>query len=313
MFCSTIIPTVGRQTLDRAVSSVLDQSFTQDDFEVIVVNDSGSSLPESEWRQSDRVTVLTTNRRERSVARNSGAAVAHGRYLHFLDDDDWLLPGALHAFWQLAQHDPLAAWLYGGSQLIDRRGNALIQIKPQLQGNTFVQMMAGEWLPLGSYLIETGAFFSAGGFNPHMTGSEDVDLLRRVTLCQKAAGTCEIVACIGMGEENSTTDYERLTAQSRRARESVFAEPGVLDRLRSGATSRYWEGRIVRLYLSSFVWNLRRRRLSPAMARLAYALYTFFIFLPNVLSGSYWRAIRHPHESFAFQEALQKRDGPVTQ
>ena len=313
MFCSTIIPTVGRQTLDRAVSSVLDQSFTQDDFEIIVVNDSGSPLPESEWQQSDRVMVMTTNRRERSVARNRGAAAAHGRFLHFLDDDDWLLPGALAAFWQLAQHYPLAAWLCGGSQLIDRRGNALIQIKPQLQGNVFVQIMAGEWLPLGSYLIENGAFFSAGGFNAHMTGSEDVDLLRRITLHEKVASTCEIVACIGMGEENSTTNYERLTAQSRWAREGIFAEPGVLARLRSGADSRYWEGRIVRLYLSSAVWNLKRRRLSLAIARLAYALYTFFIFLPNVLSGPYWQAIRRPHESFTFQEALQERDGRVTQ
>ena len=101
MFCSTVIPTIGRSTLSRAVCSVLQQSFTADEFEVIVVNDSGSPLPDADWQHSDHVRVLHTNRRERSVARNTGAAIAEGRYLHFLDDDDWLLPGALKTFWDL--------------------------------------------------------------------------------------------------------------------------------------------------------------------------------------------------------------------
>src|SRR5215467_1378107 len=104
MFCSTIIPTVGRRSLARAVSSVLSQTFDKDDFEVIVVNDSGSPLIKAEWQSSPRVSIVNTNRRERSVARNTGAALAKGKYLHFLDDDDWLFPEALTHFWQLSQN-----------------------------------------------------------------------------------------------------------------------------------------------------------------------------------------------------------------
>lgn len=36
MFSSTVIPTIGRATLARAVQSVLEQDFNADDFEVIV-------------------------------------------------------------------------------------------------------------------------------------------------------------------------------------------------------------------------------------------------------------------------------------
>ena len=39
MFCSTIIPTVNRPTLSRAVYSVLQQDFPEDQYEIIVVND----------------------------------------------------------------------------------------------------------------------------------------------------------------------------------------------------------------------------------------------------------------------------------
>ena len=41
--------------------------------------------------------VVNTHHSERSVARNTGAALSHGDYLHFLDDDDILLPGAYAA------------------------------------------------------------------------------------------------------------------------------------------------------------------------------------------------------------------------
>ena len=48
MFSSTVIPTVNRPTLSRTVRSVLDQDFTAGDFEVIVVNDSGQTLPDED-------------------------------------------------------------------------------------------------------------------------------------------------------------------------------------------------------------------------------------------------------------------------
>jgi glycosyltransferase involved in cell wall biosynthesis len=152
MFFSTIIPTVGRPTLSRSVDSVLNQEFTAEDVEVIVVNDAGTHLPGASWQRSPNVRILNTNRHERSVARNTGAAVAKGRYLHFLDDDDWLAEDAIQEFWHLAQASQ-TAWLYGGSQLVDRAGNPLLQLHHRLQGNCFMQVLAGEWIPLQASLI----------------------------------------------------------------------------------------------------------------------------------------------------------------
>ena len=85
---SYIIPTIGRVSLQTAVKSVLDQEFSQAGVEVIVVNDSGSPLPHRSWLDLSRVRIINTNKSERSFARNSGAAVAQGKYLAFLDDDD---------------------------------------------------------------------------------------------------------------------------------------------------------------------------------------------------------------------------------
>ncbi len=301
MFCSTIIPTVGRATLARAVESVLAQSIGAGENEIIVVNDSGQPLPVAAWQQAPTVRIIETMRHERSVARNAGAALAHGHYLHFLDDDDWLLPGALKSFAMLAQQAKGAGWLYGAAQLVDRAGRPLIQLQHNLAGNAFVQVMAGEWIPLQSSLIKASAFFAVGGFNPLLAGPEDIDLLRRIALHEDLAGTQAVVAWIGMGYTNSTTDHARHSQRSRWAREHILNTPGVFARLRRSAADSGWSGRLVRIYLTSLLWNLQHSNGATATSRAAYAVAGLGSAGRHTFSRSFWRALRCGYASETFQ------------
>src|SRR5688572_16908352 len=153
MFCSVIIPTIGRPTLAQAVNSVLEQDCAAAGFEVIVVNDTGRPLSAGAWRPAEQVRVVTTNRRERSIARNTGAALAKGDYLCFLDDDDWLLPGALQAFRCLAASAPQAGWLYGGLRVVGGEDRVLGEANSGLNGNCLLQLLGGAWAPLQASLI----------------------------------------------------------------------------------------------------------------------------------------------------------------
>ncbi len=310
MFCSTIIPTVGRPSLSRAVQSVLDQTLDGDDFEVIVVNDSGEALPAADWQRSDRVKTITTHHRERSVARNTGAAIAQGRFMHFLDDDDWLLPGALSSFWELSRTSD-AAWLYGSSQLVDRQDKPLIQLHHGLNGNCFVQVMAGEWIPLQASVVRADAFFSVGGFNPRLASSEDIDLCRRFALRGDLAYAPAVVVSIGMGTENSTTDYRRIAELSRWAREGTLDAPGAFARMRASAHSSEWYGRIVRIYLTSVIWNLQHRRLFSAISRAAYGFAGFCLAGPRLLTKNFWQSLATSYDSQTFIREYQISNRPV--
>lgn len=302
MFCTTIIPTVGRPTLSRAVNSVLSQTLPHADFELVVVNDGGRPLAPQDWQQSPRVQVVNTTRRERSVARNTGSALAKGRYLHFLDDDDWLLPGAFESFWKLAQSSR-AIWLYGASQLVDRNGEPLIQLHHGMVGNCLAQVMAGEWIPLQASFIESESFFTAGGFNPLLTGPEDVDLCRRIALRGDFAETLSVVACIGMGEENSTTNYRNSPGLSRRAREEILNAPGALRRMLMSADSARWFGRIARIYLTSFVWNLQHEKPFTAGSRFVFGLVSMALAGRHLLSPAFWRSMSTGYDSQTFIRA----------
>jgi glycosyltransferase involved in cell wall biosynthesis len=301
MFCTTIIPTVGRMALDRAVKSVLQQDFSQGDYEIIVINDSGTGLSEREWESSPYVSVMNTNHRERCVARNVGAALARGQYLHFLDDDDWLLPGALNIFLTLAQKHQDSAWLYGGTVLFDRDDQPIIRLVHNLPPNCFVQVMAGEWIPLQSSMIRHDCFHKVGGFNPLIPGIEDIDLARRMAFQFELQGTSELVSGVGMGEAGSTTNQGKARLEGRQARELILNEPGTFTRFRQSANTNYWSGRIVRVYLTSSFWNLSHRKFFTALSRMLYGMTAILgSIFTSLFSKSYWRAITGPYQSETF-------------
>ncbi|MGD2159307.1 MAG: glycosyltransferase family A protein [Anaerolineales bacterium] len=299
---STIIPTIGRATLSHAVQSVLDQQFDQADFEIIVVNDSGISMVYKDWQDFHNLQIIHTNRRERSVARNAGAAIAQGNYLHFLDDDDWMLPGAFHHFWELIQQKK-AAMYYGGYRFVDSRGVTLEECFPNEGGNCFIRFMSGEWQPLQASLFDARIFHSIGGFASLELlrgGDEDVDLTRRISLQADIAGVTKLVAAIRIGRSESTTNYTNLKEQSRVSREKVLHVPGAFARLRDSAISRpadlcYWQGRVAWVYLTSVLWNLQHKKPFTAASRLIYGLTSFILAGKNVISPSFWRGATRPH------------------
>lgn len=305
MFCSTVIPTVGRITLSRAVRSVLTQKIPNGEFELIVVNDSGQPLPTAEWQQSNIVRIISTNKRERSVARNTGAAMARGQYLHFLDDDDWLAPGAYQALLELSRTTS-AKWLYGMTQLINRQLQPTIQLRHGLRGNCFIQAMAGEWIPLQASLIDRKTFLEIGGFNPLLSGPEDIDLLRRILRTEDVAETPHLIAHVIMGTEGSTTDYGRHPQASRWAREMLLNSSNVYGRLRSSAVNSFWRGRMLRVYLTSAVWNLGHRQFFGAASRIWSSIVTILQAGKGLLTRDFWSAVSKPYASLTFERGLQE-------
>lgn len=291
MFSSTIIPTINRPSLSRAVQCILDQDFSADDFEVIVVNDSGQSLPNMDWQKSPRVRVVDTNRRERSVARNTGAAIARGDYLHFLDDDDILLPGALNAFWTLSQKANDAVWLYGSWRIIDNDGQIVNEFHPELTGNIFALLVSGEGLPKQASLIKAGAFFAVGGYDPApiLTGVEDRDLGRRLAFMGSIAYTAYTVAQVRIGEEGSSTNWNAIAEGDRWGREKSLQLHNAHQRLRSSANNSYWRGRVSRAYFASTVWNLKHRNLLIGLSRLITGL-SFGGY--RIVSPNYWQGLK---------------------
>ena len=93
---SVIIPFYNaRNTLERAISSVLEQSHTN--LELLLVNDGSTddSAALLSHIQDSRLRVISQNNQGPSAARNKGLHHAQGEWICFVDADDTLTPNAL--------------------------------------------------------------------------------------------------------------------------------------------------------------------------------------------------------------------------
>jgi glycosyltransferase involved in cell wall biosynthesis len=115
---SVIIPTHDRPEMVReAVDSVLAQ--TIEDFECLVVDD-GGTLPVA-VPDDPRIRMIRRNLSGGpAAARNDGIAAARGRYIAFLDDDDWFLPNRLADSLPALRETPVVVcWRTGGQRTLN--------------------------------------------------------------------------------------------------------------------------------------------------------------------------------------------------
>lgn len=100
---SVVVPVYNvRDYLRKNIESILAQTFT--DYELILVNDGSkddslSILREYE-QKDDRITVIDKPNGGLSDARNAGMAIASGKYIQFIDSDDFVEPQLLEKCWR---------------------------------------------------------------------------------------------------------------------------------------------------------------------------------------------------------------------
>jgi len=61
------------------------------------------------------------------------------------------------------------------------------------------------------------------------------------------------------------------------------------------ASSSFWHGRVLRVYLSTISWNLKQKRFFTALSRIFYSLAVFVVALGYIFSPEYWKGLRAEH------------------
>ena len=103
---SVIIPVFNvEKFLPQCLDSVTGQTFA--DIEIICVNDgSTDKSPEILSRYADRdprIRIISRTNGGLSAARNAGLKIARGKYIFFIDSDDWIEPNTLEKLFATAE------------------------------------------------------------------------------------------------------------------------------------------------------------------------------------------------------------------
>lgn len=154
---SVVIPTKNRkEMLARAIESCW-RAAADLALEVIVVDDGSEDGTAELVRARYPEACLLADREggNRGRARNDGMAAAHGQYLKFLDDDDWLEPGSLAAEVGLARSAG-ADIVVGAYRVVTDSGEERRQMPPPLRDGIDA-LLRGESVVNGAALYRRGA------------------------------------------------------------------------------------------------------------------------------------------------------------
>lgn len=169
--------------IGKAIDSVLAQ--THPTVELIVVDDgSTDSTARVLQNYGDRIRVLHQPNSGQSSARNAGIRAADGKYIAFLDADDWWLPEKLQRQVELLENSPHLGFCSTAARVVGSNGKVMNQWDcPEVEGEaleTLFQHHAAVAGGCSSVMMRRELFQQVEPFDESLAGFEDPDLWIRL-------------------------------------------------------------------------------------------------------------------------------------
>ncbi|TYA58294.1 glycosyltransferase family 2 protein [Formosa maritima] len=187
---SIIIPLFNKEDyIKNTLLSVLNQTFN--DFEIIVVNDGSTdnSLNIVESISDSRILIFSIENSGVSAARNFGIQKASGKYLAFLDADDFWEATFLEHIYKLITKYPQEQIFASALKIKTKKGiyfatYSKLDLKTNQEGvlNYFQYSLDHSILHCASSIFNKEAVMKIGAFNETLSTSEDTDYWIRAGL-----------------------------------------------------------------------------------------------------------------------------------
>ncbi|MGB7789238.1 glycosyltransferase [Methanoregula sp.] len=185
---SVIIPVYnGQRYLAETIESVIAQ--TVKNWEIIAINDGSTDnsleiLEKYTHEHPGHIRFVTVKNGGVSRARNTGAALARGRYFAFLDQDDLWAPEKLQRQIDLLVHNKDLGITFTNETVIDEKGSVICEkvltFGIHQRGNVFEYLLFDNFIPVSSVIVKKELFTKVGGFDPRFSLAEDFDFLLKV-------------------------------------------------------------------------------------------------------------------------------------
>lgn len=197
----------GRAYIQEAVDSVLTQDFR--DLELIVVDDGSVDWDYRNLEgQDSRVRVLRLEGRGVSFARNTGIDAACGRFIAFLDADDYWFPGKLGAQVRYLENHPDVGVVFGAflRWMPDANGDFVpgatlahdcshvTTADPDRSGWLYYRLLKGLLVGMNTAVVRRELLRAIGGFDTTRRVGEDYGLWLHASQLTPLHALADVVA-----------------------------------------------------------------------------------------------------------------------
>ena len=179
---SVVIPAYNGTSryLESAIQSVLKQGYTN--YEIIVVDDASTDGTDALVQRIPDVRYVRHNRNGgQAVARNTGAKVAQGQYLAFLDQDDLWEPTFLEETVGALETTRESILVHCDGYQVNEQNQILEYDAAMKHTGSITQLLrGGHDVATSGSLFRKAPFDGVGGYDPQLSIWEDMDLAIRL-------------------------------------------------------------------------------------------------------------------------------------
>lgn len=210
---SVIVPMFNAQA---TIGACLDSLRRQDmgDWEAVVVDDgstdAGAALVRAASAADPRIRLITQPNRGLSAARNAGIVASRGRWLNFLDSDDWLLPDALRTLTNLGEQSPHGLACAATRWHADDGSDLAYDFSPGASPITHAHLRAANRFQVHAAVVARETL-ADDRFDESLPALEDLDLWLRLTSNGASWCTSEaVVAAYRLRPASMSRDPQRM-------------------------------------------------------------------------------------------------------
>ena len=176
---SVIIPSYNHGNyLSRAIESVIAQTYKHT--EIIVVDDGSTDNTRQVAESVPHVIYVYQHNQGLSAARNTGIENSHGKYLLFLDADDWLSVDALKKNHDIISKSCEVAFVSGGHVKINDAGEIIEEVKEDVQRDHYIHFLQGNYIGMHATVLYARWIFDTLRFDTLLRACEDYDLYMKI-------------------------------------------------------------------------------------------------------------------------------------
>lgn len=133
MNLSIIIPVYNTERyVEQCLMSCLEQDMTSNEYEIVVVNDgtkdNSMSIVERIADNNKNIRIVSQENKGLSAARNTGLDHAQGKYVWFVDSDDWIERNCLAPMVEKLERDNLEGLVHAGVRYSDGKTTQGVEV-----------------------------------------------------------------------------------------------------------------------------------------------------------------------------------------
>lgn len=192
--------------LPRAIKSALTQTYTN--IELIVIDDGSTDATASLMDTYPSVQYIYQDNKGLPSARNNGIKHALGKYLVFLDADDWLQPDAIENNLALIHQHPHLAFVSGNYFLLRAETGILEEVVASVSENHYLELLQRNYIGMHAAVMFSDWVLQKIQYDESLAGCEDYDLYLRIARQYPVAHHPKFIATYYFHEKGLSHDYK---------------------------------------------------------------------------------------------------------